>query len=102
MDLLQAIESQKIEQGSVTPITENESVSVQGIEVKPSEVYKAIGDVLENVWLSLTDNMQTDLTSEQITEWVEVCQWACAVMPSAYERQREIVEAELHKWRSFL
>ena len=74
------------------------------VEVSPSPaaVYKAICDTLENVWLALTDNMQTDLTTEQIPEWVDTLQWAVAVMPSGYERQRGVIEAELDKWQFFL
>ena len=62
MDLLQTIETQKTELGAVAPITENENdqVSVQGIEVTPAEVYRAIGDVLEGFCLALTDNMKRE------------------------------------------
>ena len=111
MDLLQTIETQKTELGAVTPITEtsteneNDQVSVQGmqeIEVSPAEVYSAIGDVLERVWLVLSDNLQTDLSTEQVSEWVDTLQWAIEVMPPGYERQREIIKAELDKWQFFL
>ena len=107
MDLLQTIEAQENEKGSVTPInetsTENENDQVsEGIEVTPQQIYKALCDTLENVWLALTDNMQTDLTTEQVSEWVDTLQWAVAVMPSGYERQRGVIEAELDKWQFFL
>ena len=45
--------------------------------------------------------MQTDLTSEQIPEWVDTLQWAVTVMPSGYERQRGVIEAELDNWQFF-
>ena len=84
------------------PSTENESVSGQGIEVTPAEVYRAIGDVLENVWLSLTENMSRAIQPEQIPDWVETLSWAVEVMPLDYERHVEIIKAELDYWQSFL
>ena len=106
MDLLQTIETQKTELGAVTPITEtsteneNDQVS-EGIEVTPQQIYKALCDTLENVWLALTDNMQTDLTTEQIPEWVDTLSWAVEVMPKGYERHVEIIKTDLDYWQAF-
>ena len=108
MDLLQTIEAQENEKGSVTPInetsTENENDQVsEGIEVTPQQIYKALCDTLENVWLALTDNMQrSDLEPEQVAEWVDTLEWAVAVMPSGYDRISDIIKADLDKWQSFL
>ena len=106
MNFMEIVRSKKAELGAVlsvsAPSTENDQVSVQGIEVTPAAVYRAIGDVLENVWLVLSDNLQTDLSTEQVSEWVDTLQWAIEVMPPGYERQREIIKAELDKWQFFL
>ena len=106
MDLLQTIETQKTELGAVAPINEtstkneNDQVS-EGIKVTPQQIYKALCDTLENVWLALTDNMQrSDLEPEQVAEWVDTLEWAVAVMPSGYERQREIIKAELDRYQT--
>ena len=108
MDLLQTIETQENEKGSVTPInetsTENENDQVsEGIEVTPQQIYKALCDTLENVWLALTDNMQREtLQPEQIQEWVDTLEWALQVMPAGYERQTVIIKEELDNYQALL
>ena len=107
MNFMEIVRSKKAELGAVlsvsAPSTENDQVSVQGIEVTPAAVYRAIGDVLENVWLALTDNMQRpDLEPDQVSEWVDTLEWAVEVMPKGYERHVEIIKAELDYWQSFL
>ena len=109
MEFSEVIETQKNERGSVAPINdpstenenetekENDQVSVQG-EVTPAEVFQAIGDVLENGWLALTDNTRDDLDPDGVLEWVDTLQWAVEVMPDCYEMQHEIVQLETDYW----
>ena len=106
MNFMEIVRSKKAELGAVlsvsAPSTENDQVSVQGIEVTPAAVYRAIGDVLENVWLVLSDNLQTDLEPDQVSEWVDTLEWAVEVMPSGYKRHVEIIKTDLDYWQSFL
>ena len=54
-----------------------QSTGAASVEVSPAEIYKAICDTLENVWLALTSNMKRcDLGTEQIKEWCETLQRA--------------------------
>ena len=71
----------------------------QPINVSDADKYKAIADILENVWLELTNNMsKSTLQPEQYGEWVEILQWALEVLPSGYDKQREIIQSELDYW----
>ena len=74
------------------------------IEVSPAEVHKAICQTLENVWCVLTNNGDRSAleSTQQIAEWVDTLQWALAVIPNGYERQREVIELELDKYHSTL
>ena len=59
--------------------------SEKPVEVSDAEKYQAICDVLENVWLDLTDNMKRSyLETDQIPAWVETLHWAIAVLPEGY------------------
>ena len=57
--------------------------SAKPVEVSDAEKYQAIGDVLENVWLDLTDNMaRSYLATEQIQAWVDTLEWAITFCPN--------------------
>ena len=44
-----------------------EHTGASAVEVSPAEVYKAICDTLENVWLALTSNMeQSDMSGSTV------------------------------------
>ena len=85
-------------------IVEHTGASVQPIEVSPAEVYTAICDTLENVWLSLTGNMKRrDLVPSSLNEWCDTLQWALAVFPKkVYEGPRRVIEAELDTYQALL
>ena len=74
------------------------------IKVSPAEVHKAICQTLENVWCVLTNNGDRSAleSTQQIAEWVDTLQWALAVIPNGYERQREVIQLELDKYHSTL
>ena len=66
------------------------------IEVSDADRYETILDILESVWLELTENMSRSyLESEQIPDWVDTLQWAVKALPSGYEKQRDIIQNEL-------
>ena len=69
------------------------------VDVSDAEKYKTICDVLESVWLELTENMHETLKPEQIPDWVDTLQWAIKVIPVGYERQRDILQAELREYQ---
>ncbi len=80
-----------------------QSTGASAVEVTPAEQFDAICDTLENVWLALTGNVKRrDLGVDQILDWVDMLQWAVAAMPSKYERQQEIIQLELDKYKSIL
>ena len=79
------------------------AVSASELELSPAEQFDAICDTLENVWLALTGNMKRrDLGVDQILDWVDMLQWAVAVMPVGYERQRSVIQTELDDCQSRL
>ena len=43
-----------------------------------------------------------DLGGDQILDWVDMLQWAVAVMPVGYERQRSVIQTELDDCQSRL
>ena len=66
----------------------------------PAEKYQAICDILEKVWLGLTDNMKRkSLRAEQIPDWVSTLEWAIKALPVGYERQGEIFQSELAEYQ---
>ena len=74
--------------------------SAKPVEVSDAEKYQAICDVLENVWLDLTDNMpRTYLETDQIPAWVETLQWAIKVLPSEYHSLHKTVKIELETYQ---
>ena len=80
-----------------------QSTGASAVEITPAEQYKAICDTLERVWLALTGNMKRrDLGVDQILDWVDMFQWAVAVMPSGYECQRGVIQTELDDCQSRL
>ena len=63
-----------------------QSTGVSAVELSDEQKYQCICKVLDRVWLSLTGNMKRrDLGVDQILDWVDMLQWAVAVMPSGYE-----------------
>ena len=65
-----------------------------------ADKYKSICDLLENVWLDLTDNMKRGyLTPAQKIEWVATLEWAIKALPEGYEIQREIFQDELAEYQ---
>lgn len=69
------------------------------LELSDAEKYQAICDVLENVWLGLTDNMQHALKVEQIPDWFDTLQWAIKAIPVGYEKQCDIIQYELREYQ---
>ena len=69
------------------------------VEVSDADRYEAICDILESVWLELTENMQHVLEAEQIPDWVDTLQWAIKALPVGYERHRDIIQAELREYQ---
>ena len=69
------------------------------VNVSDAEKYKTICDILESVWLELTDNMCHALKPEHIPDWVDTLQWAVKVIPVGYEQQRDILQAELREYQ---
>ena len=78
-----------------------EHTGASAVEVSPAEVYKAICDRLENVWLALVAENET-LEPEQIPGWIDTLQWALQSLPVEYERQQEIIQNELDDWRGII
>ena len=68
--------------------------SASEIEVSPAEQFKAICETLNRVWWALVGKRDT-LRSEQIAEWIDTLRWAVSVVPSGYERHREIIQSKL-------
>lgn len=68
------------------------------VEVTPAELYKAICDTLEKVWLALVGKCR-DLGADQMAEWVDTLQCAVEVMPSGHESALMVVQAELELWK---
>ena len=81
-----------------------EHTGASAVEVTPAEVFMAICDTLENVWLSLTGNMKRrDLDPSSLNEWCDTLQWALAVFPKkGYEGPRRVIEAELDTYQALL
>ena len=51
--------------------------NAEPVEVSAVEKHKAICDVLEKVWLELTDNASRSyLKKEQIADWIKLLEWA--------------------------
>ena len=102
MDFLQVIQAHRAKIGATAPIPEPltvPAVTFQGIEVSDADKYRAIGDVLERVWLALTENLKrADLQTEQIPDWVDTLEWAVSFLPSGYERHRGVIELEMQKY----
>ena len=74
--------------------------SAKTVEVSDAEKSQAICDVLENVWLDLTDNMKRSyLETDQIPAWVETLHWAIKVLPSAYHSLHKAVKIELETYQ---
>ena len=68
-----------------------------------AEKYEAICGVLESVWRELTDDLKgKPLGDDQITDWVEILQWAIKEVPVGYERQRDKLQTELRKYQTEL
>ena len=69
------------------------------IKVSDADRYETILDILEKVWMELTNNMQhSHLDSEQIPDWVDTLQWAVKMIPVGYEKQRDIIQDELRAY----
>ena len=106
MDFFDVIEKYTPKRDDVAerPVSEPPvSTAEASLHVTDAEIYKKIGDVLENVWLALTENMtRSYLLPEQVPEWVETLQWAIKVMPEGYERQRDIIQEELRTYQTQL
>ena len=77
------------------------AASAGGLSVTPVEVFKAICEVLENVWLALVAENET-LEPEQIGDWCETLQCVLAVVPKEYQRQGVVIKAELDNWQRLL
>ena len=97
MDLLQHIEASPGGIGGI-PGTDS-SENGHPVQVSDADKFQAICDVLESVWLGLTENMQHALKVEQIPDWVDTLQWAIKVLPVGYEKQRDIIQAELRGYQ---
>ena len=71
--------------------------------VSDADKYKAICELIDNVWNGLTDNMKRKtLRNNQIPDWTEILQCAIKSLPVGYERQREIIETELREYQAKL
>ena len=80
-----------------------QSIGASAVELSDEQKYQCICKVLDRVWLALTGNMKRrDLGVDQILDWVDMLQWAVAVMPSGYECQRGVIQTELDDWQSRL
>ena len=103
MRFMDVVNNEKIKQGEIVPIEIPEQADTESIkpvvDVTDADKFKAICDVLERVWLALTDNMATPLTREQIPDWIETLDWAIKVMPAGYDKQREIIADELRTYQ---
>ena len=77
--------------------------TAQPIEVSDAEIDKAIGDILDSLWLELTDNMKRPyLENHQIPDWVEKLQWAIKALPKGYEKHRDVYAYELKEYQEKL
>ena len=91
------------EAGQDVSVIEYGEQPVQNGTVSDADAYKAICDVVERVWLGLTDNMKRKtLRKNQRPDWVEILHWAIKALPVGYERQREIIETELKTYQEQL
>ena len=62
----------------------------------PAETFEAICEIVESVWLDLTDNLKRKtLRDNQIDDWAEVLHWAIKALPTGYEGHRDIFEDAL-------
>ena len=75
-----------------TPKTEPPAIQVSDADKK-----KVICDVLEKVYLELTDNMNLPQPKAP-SEWVDTLRWALRVMPKQYDKIHEIIADELSDW----
>ena len=87
----------------VSVIEYGEQPVQNGTPVSDADRYKGFCDLIDKVWLGLTDNMKRKtLRHDQIPDWVEILQWAIKALPVGYERQREIMETELKTYQEQL
>ena len=78
-----------------------EYTGASAVEVTPAEVFMAICNTLENVWLALVAENET-LEPEQIGDWCETLQCVQALVPKEYQRQGAVIKAELDNWQRLL
>ena len=73
------------------------------VNVSDADKYQAVCDILESVWLELTDNMQrVYLQTEQIPDWVDVLQWAVKAIPVGLEAHRDKIQDDLKTYQEKL
>ena len=91
------------ETGQDVSVIEYGEQPVQNGTVSDADAYKAICEVVDRVWLGLTDNMKRKtLRDAQIPEWVSTLEWAIKALPVGYERQRDILMDELETYQQKL
>ena len=88
------------------PLSENTDVSDISTSTNteppippPEERWKEICDMLEFVWLGLTDDMTKPLPASENHQWVDALETALKFIPEDYEHLRPILEDELFKWQ---
>ena len=73
------------------------------VEVSAAEKHKAICDILEKVWLDLTDNASRSyLQKEQIPDWVKLLEWAVKAIPLGFEIYRNSIQEQLKGYQKEL
>ena len=77
--------------------------NAEPVVVSAVEKHKAICDVLEKVWLDLTDNASRSyLKKEQIPDWIKLLEWAIKAIPLGFENYRNSIEKQLKGYQTEL
>ena len=94
-------EAKKTEADIVSLDIEPETHKPAAPVLSDDQKWQAIGDVMERVWLGLTENLKRPhLLESQYQEWVETLAWALVVMPAGYALQREMIQADIEKYQN--